>query len=50
MSNMVEVRWHSRGGQGGVTASKVLGETAMGLGKHGSQTLCASVGSGVAIR
>ena len=34
MSKMVEVRWHSRGGQGGVTASKVLGETAMGLGKH----------------
>ncbi len=34
MSKMVEVRWHSRAGQGGVTASKVLGETAMALGKY----------------
>ncbi|HDI00577.1 MAG: pyruvate synthase [Candidatus Latescibacterota bacterium] len=30
---MVEVRWHSRAGQGGVTAAKVLAETSMALGK-----------------
>lgn len=34
MSKMVEVRWHSRAGQGGVTASHVLAETAMALGKY----------------
>jgi pyruvate ferredoxin oxidoreductase gamma subunit len=30
---MLEVRWHGRGGQGAVTASKVLAESAMSLGK-----------------
>lgn len=31
---MLEVRWHGRGGQGAVTASKVLAESAMSLGKQ----------------
>ncbi len=31
---MLEIRWHGRGGQGAVTASKVLAESAMSLGKH----------------
>ena len=31
---MLEVRWHGRGGQGAVTASKVLAESAMSLGKY----------------
>lgn len=30
----LEVRWHGRGGQGAVTAAKLLAETALGLGKH----------------
>lgn len=30
---MLEIRWHGRGGQGAVTASKVLAESAMTLGK-----------------
>ena len=30
---MLEVRWHGRGGQGAVTASKVLAESAISLGK-----------------
>jgi pyruvate ferredoxin oxidoreductase gamma subunit len=30
---MLEIRWHGRGGQGAVTASKVLAESAMSLGK-----------------
>jgi pyruvate ferredoxin oxidoreductase gamma subunit len=29
-----EVRWHGRGGQGTVTAAKVLAETALSSGKH----------------
>ncbi len=29
-----EVRWHGRGGQGTVTAAKVLAETALASGKH----------------
>jgi pyruvate ferredoxin oxidoreductase gamma subunit len=32
--NMLEIRWHGRGGQGAVTASKVLAESAMALGKQ----------------
>jgi pyruvate ferredoxin oxidoreductase gamma subunit len=32
--NMLEVRWHGRGGQGAVTASKVLAESAIELGKQ----------------
>ncbi len=31
---MIEVRWHSRAGQGGVTASKVLAESALASGKY----------------
>jgi pyruvate ferredoxin oxidoreductase gamma subunit len=31
---MLEIRWHGRGGQGAVTASKVLAESAMALGKY----------------
>ncbi len=29
MSNLVEIRWHARGGQGAVTASKLLAESAL---------------------
>ena len=32
--HMLEIRWHGRGGQGAVTASKVLAESAMALGKY----------------
>ncbi|RJP81456.1 MAG: pyruvate synthase [Candidatus Zixiibacteriota bacterium] len=32
--SMLEIRWHGRGGQGAVTASKVLAESAMSLGKY----------------
>jgi pyruvate ferredoxin oxidoreductase gamma subunit len=32
--SMLEIRWHGRGGQGAVTASKVLAESAMALGKY----------------
>lgn len=32
--NMLELRWHGRGGQGAVTASKMLAESAMTLGKY----------------
>jgi pyruvate ferredoxin oxidoreductase gamma subunit len=31
---MLEIRWHGRGGQGAVTASKVLAEAAMAEGKQ----------------
>ena len=31
---MIEIRWHGRGGQGVVTASKLLAETALGEGKY----------------
>ena len=30
----LEIRWHGRGGQGAVTAAKLLAETALGLGKY----------------
>jgi 2-oxoacid:acceptor oxidoreductase gamma subunit (pyruvate/2-ketoisovalerate family) len=30
----LEIRWHGRGGQGAVTAAKLLAETALGLGKQ----------------
>ena len=33
-TEMLEIRWHGRGGQGAVTASKVLAESAMALGKQ----------------
>jgi len=29
-----EIRWHGRGGQGVVTASRLLAQAAMGEGKH----------------
>ncbi len=31
---LVEIRWHGRGGQGVVTAGKLLAETAMGTGQY----------------
>ena len=34
MSQMFEVRWHGRAGQGVVTAGELLGETAMEVGKY----------------
>lgn len=34
MSQMIEIRWHSRAGQGAVTASELLGEAAMEEGKY----------------
>jgi pyruvate ferredoxin oxidoreductase gamma subunit len=34
MSDLIEIRWHGRGGQGVVTASKLLAETAMGSGRY----------------
>jgi pyruvate ferredoxin oxidoreductase gamma subunit len=34
MSKMIEIRWHGRGGQGAVTAAKILAEAALGEGRH----------------
>ena len=34
MSDLVEIRWHARAGQGAVTASKLLAETALLKGKY----------------
>lgn len=34
MSTLTEIRWHGRGGQGAVTAAKVLAETCVSIGKH----------------
>mgnify|MGYP005847591299 FL=1 len=34
MGELVEIRWHGRGGQGVVTAGKLLAETALGLGQY----------------
>jgi len=34
MSNMVEIRWHGRGGQGAKTASLLLADAAFNTGKH----------------
>ena len=34
MSNMVEIRWHGRGGQGAKTASLLLADAAFSLGKY----------------
>jgi pyruvate ferredoxin oxidoreductase gamma subunit len=31
---MIEVRWHGRGGQGAVTAAKILAQAALGEGRH----------------
>ena len=34
MSNVVEIRWHARGGQGAKTASELLAEAAFNSGKY----------------
>ncbi len=34
MEELIEIRWHGRGGQGVVTAGKLLAETALGLGQY----------------
>lgn len=34
MEGLIEIRWHGRGGQGVVTASKLLAETAMDTGQY----------------
>jgi len=34
MSDLIEIRWHARGGQGAVTASKLLAEAALEEGKY----------------
>lgn len=34
MSDLVEIRWHGRGGQGTVTAAKVLADACLSGGRH----------------
>jgi pyruvate ferredoxin oxidoreductase gamma subunit len=34
MSQMTEIRWHGRGGQGAVTAAKILAQAALGEGRY----------------
>jgi pyruvate ferredoxin oxidoreductase gamma subunit len=34
MQDLIEIRWHGRGGQGVVTAGKLLAETALGTGRY----------------
>jgi pyruvate ferredoxin oxidoreductase gamma subunit len=34
MSNMIEIRWHGRGGQGTVTAAKMLADASLQGGKY----------------
>jgi pyruvate ferredoxin oxidoreductase gamma subunit len=34
VSNLVEIRWHARGGQGAKTASTLLAESALSAGKY----------------
>ena len=34
MAELTEIRWHGRGGQGVVTAGKLLAETALGSGQY----------------
>ncbi len=34
MKNMIEIRWHGRGGQGAKTAALLLGEAAINAGKY----------------
>jgi len=34
VSNLLEIRWHARGGQGAKTASTLLAETSMAAGKY----------------
>ena len=33
-SEMIEIRWHGRGGQGAKTAALLMGEAASGAGKY----------------
>jgi pyruvate ferredoxin oxidoreductase gamma subunit len=33
-TGLTEIRWHARGGQGAVTAAKMVAELALGQGKH----------------
>jgi len=35
VANLVEVRWHGRGGQGAKTAALLLAEAAIAEGKYG---------------
>ncbi len=34
MDDLIEIRWHGRGGQGVVTASKLLAEAALASGQY----------------
>ncbi|MFH1848494.1 MAG: 2-oxoacid:acceptor oxidoreductase family protein, partial [Candidatus Omnitrophota bacterium] len=34
MTKKIEIRWHGRGGQGAVTAAKILAEAALSAGKY----------------
>ena len=34
MADLIEIRWHGRGGQGVVTAGKLLAEAALGTGQY----------------
>jgi len=34
MADMVEIRWHGRGGQGAVTAAKILADACLSGGRH----------------
>ena len=34
MTKMTEIRWHGRGGQGAVTAAKILAQAALNEGRH----------------
>jgi pyruvate ferredoxin oxidoreductase gamma subunit len=34
MADMIEIRWHGRGGQGAVTAAKILAQAALAEGRH----------------
>lgn len=34
MAELIEIRWHGRGGQGAVTAAKILAQAALAEGRH----------------
>lgn len=34
MSELTEIRWHARAGQGAVTAAQLVAEIAMGNGRY----------------
>lgn len=34
MKDLIEIRWHGRGGQGAKTAALLLGDAALASGKH----------------